>query len=241
MPSRLPYSVSSGIMITSASKRGSTRKSIGLMPRLESASISSFTFMVPRSGRVGRAGAPRHDDRGHDRRHLAHHRDRHQVRHVDAGAELLAAARTPTNAKIMPIRKLMRLTIGSASAPASWMATTQVGALVGRAAAQPAQQGLRADADEGEELQGGIPYLERGLAHLGQESLVAGVTARVPALLDGEREVQQPARAFGQAVVGDLDAVPFAFAANGDQCRQQGRVPVFQRARVELHARRHGG
>ena len=48
MPMRLAYRVSSGSMTMSAITRGSTRKSIGLIPSVLSASISSLTFIVPR-------------------------------------------------------------------------------------------------------------------------------------------------------------------------------------------------
>ena len=47
MARRSEYTVRSGIMRIRATIRGSTRKSMGGMPMVTSASISSFTRMVP--------------------------------------------------------------------------------------------------------------------------------------------------------------------------------------------------
>ena len=44
---RSAYTVSSGIISTSATTRGTTRNSIGEIPVVRRASISSVTFMVP--------------------------------------------------------------------------------------------------------------------------------------------------------------------------------------------------
>ena len=68
--------------------RGSTRNSIGEMPIVVSASISSFTCIVPSWAAKAAPVRPGHDDGRHHGAHLPRHGDAHQVGDVDLGAEL---------------------------------------------------------------------------------------------------------------------------------------------------------
>ncbi len=72
------YGVSNGTISIRASMRSSIRKSMGEMPSVLKASISSLTCVVP-SWAAKAARCARRDDAGHRRPHLAHHADRHQV------------------------------------------------------------------------------------------------------------------------------------------------------------------
>ena len=149
--------------------RGSTRNSIGEMPMVVSASISSFTFMVPSWAAKAAPVRPAMMIAGHHRAHLAHHGDADQVGDVDLRRRTAASCTAPTKARITPTRKLIRVTIGSAPAPQSWTNEQQVDAAEARPAAQQPPERERDLADEGDDLAARLARRQRRQADARKE------------------------------------------------------------------------
>ncbi len=108
---------------------------------------------------------------------------------------------TPTNAKIMPISKLMRLTIGSALAPASSMCCSTSDFRYFARPGREATHRQRRFADERDEIDRAAPQLLRAFADLLQERRGLLRARGAFARFDREGQRDQPARAVGQAAV----------------------------------------
>ena len=89
IPSRLEYIVSNGIMTINASTRGMYEKIDRVKPQRRQCVDLFVDFHRADLSRIGRPGAPGHDNGGHERRHFAHHGQRDEIRRIDTGPECL--------------------------------------------------------------------------------------------------------------------------------------------------------